>query len=158
MTITVNADLDVLSQEEFRPIAYEVMKEIFALHNDVGRFFDERVYQQALKSRQEKSLIAELVRDWGTCLDRSLYEEALVHFLGGPERAYGETDVYVDGKIVASQTVGLCSPQTAFKVTTMGDESDSFREHLIRFLSHTSLECMQWIDISRQRIRFETLV
>ena len=40
-----------LSQEEFGKIAYEVMNQVFSIHNEMGRFFDEKNYQHELAAR-----------------------------------------------------------------------------------------------------------
>ena len=39
------------SQEEFGALAYEVMEHVYAVHNEFGRFFDERVYKRELADR-----------------------------------------------------------------------------------------------------------
>lgn len=40
-----------ISQKEFGSIAYEVMTHVFDIHDEFGRFFDERVYKQELAAR-----------------------------------------------------------------------------------------------------------
>jgi GxxExxY protein len=40
-----------LSQSEFGEVAYEVMRHVFAIHNEIGRFFDERIYKSELAHR-----------------------------------------------------------------------------------------------------------
>lgn len=40
-----------LSQDEFGELAFEVMRHVFAIHNELGRFFDERIYKQELAHR-----------------------------------------------------------------------------------------------------------
>jgi GxxExxY protein len=40
-----------LSQEEFAPIAYDVLRCAFDLHREFGRFFDERIYKEELFRR-----------------------------------------------------------------------------------------------------------
>jgi GxxExxY protein len=40
-----------LSQNEFGDMAFHVMRHVFAIHNDIGRFFDERIYKQELAFR-----------------------------------------------------------------------------------------------------------
>lgn len=43
--------LSRISQKEFGEISYEVMEHVFAIHNDFGRFFDERIYKRELAAR-----------------------------------------------------------------------------------------------------------
>jgi len=40
-----------VSQDEFGTLAYDVMQHVFAIHNEFGRFFDERVYKRELADR-----------------------------------------------------------------------------------------------------------
>ena len=40
-----------IAQEEFKYLAYELLEHVFAIHNEFGRFFDERVYKRELADR-----------------------------------------------------------------------------------------------------------
>jgi GxxExxY protein len=51
MSIRVFSDLRSLSQDEFGAIAYRVMEHAFAVHHDMGRFFDEVIYRNAVFQR-----------------------------------------------------------------------------------------------------------
>lgn len=106
----------------------------------------------------EKSLVEEMVRDWGTALSRSLYEEAIVHFLGGPETVFGWTSVKRDGTVIAQQSVSLCAPGTALKVTTFNDDTETFINVLEHYVHHTDLQALQWINIGLKTIRFTTII
>ena len=105
----------------------------------------------------EKSLVKELLSDWGTGLERALYEEALIHFSGGSEQVFSEIDVVLDQATLAKQTVALCAPRIAFRLTTFENDSNGYRKDLIRFLNRTELDAIQWINISRNQLTFETL-
>ena len=48
MPITVKTPIRRLTQSEFGEIAYEVMGVVYRLQSELGRFFIERVYKQAL--------------------------------------------------------------------------------------------------------------
>ena len=48
MPIHVNAKTLRLEEKTFAQISYEVMRHIFAIHNDLGRFFDEKIYKREL--------------------------------------------------------------------------------------------------------------
>ncbi|MDF7801091.1 GxxExxY protein [Pontiellaceae bacterium B1224] len=260
MPVSVDAQLSELSQAEFSKVSYEVMAEIFALHRELGRLFDEIVYKNTLKSRMdnieteveikvsfrdfhksyfmdvlassgavlelkavdtlhqrhrsqllnyllltelkhgklvnlrpemvqhefinatqtleerqlfniqdsgwhssigfestEKSLLIELIRDWGTGLERSLYEEALIHLIADQNLINNEVDVLLNGNVVATQPVLLCSPSTALKLTTFENNTDIYRKDLCQFLAKTPLKTIQWINISRGLIALETI-
>jgi GxxExxY protein len=51
MPITLNFPVRRLSQREFAEIAFEVMRHIFAMHSELGRFFDEKIYKRELAHR-----------------------------------------------------------------------------------------------------------
>ena len=40
-----------LTQDEFAELSYEVMRCVFEIHNEFGRFFDEKIYKRELASR-----------------------------------------------------------------------------------------------------------
>ena len=46
-----------ISQAEFGELAYEVMRHVFAIHEDFGRFFDEKVYKKELAARIKNMLL-----------------------------------------------------------------------------------------------------
>jgi len=260
MSVSVDAHLTRLSQAEFSEISYEVMAEIFVLHRDLGRLFDEKVYKNTLKSRMkdvqteveikvsfrdfhksyyldvlassgavfelkavdtlhqrhrsqllnyllltglkhgklvnlrsemvqhefvnatqtlnerqlfniqdarwhpsigfesaEQSLLIALIKDWGTGLERALYEEALIHFFCDQKFINNEVDVVLNGNTVATQPVLLCSPDTALKLTTFENNTDVYRNDLSHFLAKTPLRTIQWINISRGLVALETI-
>src|SRR5688572_16390657 len=51
MPVECAASPVAVGQEEFHAIDRIVMGEIFSMHNSMGRFFDERIYQDALAHR-----------------------------------------------------------------------------------------------------------
>ena len=51
MPITIAHPLRVLDQKQLGAIAYELIELSFAIHNELGRFFDEDVYQNELLQR-----------------------------------------------------------------------------------------------------------
>jgi len=258
--ISVDAQLTKLTQAEFAEVAYGVMAEIFSLHGELGRLFDEKVYKNALADRicglqteveikvtykdfcksyyidalassgapfelkavdalhrqhrtqlvnyllltglqhgklvnlhpekvehefvnasqthserqhfnvrdslwqpadgfglSQKSLVVDILSDWGTGLERSLYQEALIHFFGGKDKVCSETHVVLNGKPISTQPVLLCDPTTAFRVTTFENNANNYRKDLLNFINSTALTAIQWINIARNRITFETL-
>lgn len=260
MSISIAIELAPMAQREFSSVAFDVMREIFTLRNELGCLFDERVYQCALAARVEnlltevridvtfqnfcksyfmdvvvsggavfelktvgtlndrhrsqllnyllltglhhgklvnlrseriehefvntnltrenttqftvddsrwqetvgfglaqKALVLEMLRDWGTCLERALYEEAIMHFLEGSEPAFTEINVCLRGAPVARQNAVLCAPDVAFRITAFEAISSAFEEHLHRYLNSTKLNGIQWLNISRNQVTFRTL-
>jgi GxxExxY protein len=51
MPVALNIPIRRLSQAEFGEVAYEVMQHVFAIHNELGRFCDEKIYKRELARR-----------------------------------------------------------------------------------------------------------
>jgi len=260
MPIHLPPGLRRLEEAEFEQVTYEVMEVIFKVHNQMGRLFDEPVYQRAIAQRIEGALVelplrvsfesfaktyyldllvrggalfelkaaevthdrhraqllnyllllelphgklvnfrGELVehefvnasltreervrfqvddanyvkiqdagvdlrvlfvpilRDWGTGLDLNLYEEVLVHFFGGENQVVRPVEIF-DGRVkVATQKLLLIFPDTALRITTLSRDLDQFEAHLRRFLQHTRLRNIQWVNVGRKLVVFRTL-
>jgi GxxExxY protein len=98
MPVHVDADIRRLDQQEFGRIAYDVMEQVFAVHNEMGRFFDEAIYRNAVASRIARSQTEVLVEvrfeDYRKpyYLDLlvnggAVFELKVVRTLGAPQRA-----------------------------------------------------------------------
>jgi GxxExxY protein len=99
------------------------------------------------------------VRDWGTGLDLSLYVDAATHFFGGRERVLSRTNIAIRGRVIGSQPVRLAAPGIALKVTTLPvADCQTFELHARRFLAHSCLTAIQWINVSASLLRFKTLL
>lgn len=260
MPVTVHAETCRLSSEEFKRIAYEVMKHVFAVHNEFGRCFDEDVYQReiarrcgglievpvevvhadfrklyfldllvangavfeiktvaALTDRHRNQLLhyllltelprgklvnlrtatvqhefvnapltlsdrtafttddtlwdggapcapelrdkcESLLRDIGTALSVALYEEAMIHLLGGEHVVRREVPILRDGEEINSQWLPLADARSGFRVTALNDKARrKFAAHLQRFLAHTPLQYLYWINIYRKKVTLSTL-
>lgn len=46
MPTTLPCPIRRLSQREFGELAFEVMRHVYAIHNEIGRFFDENIYKR----------------------------------------------------------------------------------------------------------------
>lgn len=102
-------------------------------------------------------LVAALA-DWGTGLDIHLYEQACTHFFGGPEKVLSEVEIVMEDRRLGTQPVRLAAPGVAFKVTTMSHSGFSaFEDHARRFLAHSTLDAIHWINIFRDTVVFKTL-
>ena len=258
MPIKVGAITHRLRESEFGCIAYDVMRCVFDIHNDPGRFFDEKIYKRELGNRYPGTrlevpiqvafdsfrklyfldalingsvpfefkiaesltdrhrsqllhylLLADLphgklvnmkteqvqhefvntmmrphyrkgfvvndsnwreigdksIREWftaflrdlGTCLEISLYEEALTYFLGGEKQVLKDIEVISASVSLGLQKFRLVVPGIAFKVTTLTDDLNLFEIHARRILNHTNLETFQWINVTRTEVLFQTI-
>ena len=109
-------------------------------------------------SRNLRTVTENILRDIGTGLDVSLYEEAVMYSLGGEDEVLREIDVFSDGQIIGRQKFKLSGPLTHFRITALDERSRSgYADHLRRFLKHTSLEAIHWINATRREVNFTTL-
>ena len=109
------------------------------------------------QSAQFEALINSLVGNWGVFLSVNLFIEALVYFLGGEEKVLHAVDIISDGVVVGRQKVKLLSYNTAFEITAFTKGIDSYKKQLVKFIKHTSLTHIQWVNFNRQQISFVTI-
>ena len=116
-------------------------------------------WDSSFPGSQKLRIAAEnLLRDLGTGLDVSLYEEAVMHSLGGEGEVLREIEVFGDGQIIGRQKFKLSGPLTHFRITALDERSrPGYADHLRRFLEHTSLEGIHWINATRREVTFTTL-
>lgn len=262
MPITCREQLTPLTRETFGPLSYDLMAEVLAIRQELGRFFDEKHYKRALGLRrpevrlevpvsiryqtfekryfidalvaagailefkavesltprhraqtlhyqmltglecgmlinvrpehvtreyvnclirpQERyrfqlltpswqtdlpgaqafyDILAELLYDWGSCLDLSLYEEGLVHFLGGEAAVLRPVKVHFDQAELGEQTFRLAADRVAFHLTALDSSiaQKQFVPHAQRLLAHTELDALLWANLDRHEITFRSL-
>lgn len=111
---------------------------------------------QELSDKPLRHWCEAFLRDVGTNLDLSLYEEALTHLLGGEEGVLQEVEVISPGVVLGRQKFRLVAPKVALKITAF-DMPTPFETHAQRLLAHTNLEAIQWINITRKTVSFRTI-
>lgn len=95
--------------------------------------------------------------DWGARLDPSLYRDAITHFLGGPSEVIREVEVRSGFGLLGKQRVHLIAPDVAFSVTSAVHHPDVVGDHQRRFLQHTTLRALQWINLAGQTATLTTI-
>ncbi len=93
----------------------------------------------------------------GSGLETILYEEAIIHSLGGHEKTDSEILVSVAGQTIGQQNMHLLSNCVALKVTSLDRSLDAHELHTRRLLAHTNLQAIAWINITLKQITFTTL-
>lgn len=98
MPVHIDADIRRLDQQEFGRIAYYVMEHVFAVHKEMGRFFEEDIYRNAVASRVASSRTEVLVEVRFEDYQKRYYIDLLVdsgavfelkaiRAIGAPQRA-----------------------------------------------------------------------
>jgi GxxExxY protein len=108
-------------------------------------------------SQNCKSILQEILLDWGAFLDTELYTDAITHFLGGSEKVIHTVEVVCGENVMGNQKVHLLNKETAFKITAATKNINFYKKDLLRFLSHTRLKSIQWINLNHHNIEFRTL-
>jgi hypothetical protein len=99
----------------------------------------------------------DLLQDWGAFLSASLYQEALIHLLGGESNIERRIGLHRDGLDLGGQRMFLHSPGIAFRVTGFTEGQSHLESHLRRLLALTELKSIQWINLNHAQIEFTTL-
>lgn len=141
MSVVTGMKLRRLPQEEFGPLAFDVMRDVFAMHAELGRFFDEKIYQRELARRR-------------TDVRREVPVE--VSFASFRKRYFLDA-VVGEGGLFEFKAHEASAPRVAVKLTAFSEELDAFETHARRFFRHTALEAMLWINISRTHVTLTTL-
>lgn len=103
------------------------------------------------------TVLRELLADWGAYLQLRLYEEALAWFLGGEERILRPVPLNRDGVALGNQALHQHADGVAFRLTATTEHRDRVEPHLRRFLAHTRLRAIQWLNFNHADIELTTL-
>lgn len=122
----------------------------YAVHDSAWNPFNEA-------SRRVRQIFLELLDDWGAFLQTSLYREAIVYLFGGPSVALRRIPIYDNNNLLGTHEVCLIADDTALALTALKDGKKPMRDHLQRFLDHTQLASIQWINMHNHDVEFQTL-
>ncbi len=104
----------------------------------------------------QQSLL-ELLRDWGTGLERCLYLEAMTFFLGGRDSVRHKVATLWHDKTIGEQTANLLAPGVAFEISCLQKGVDCYEKGLRQFLSSTTLDQILWANVVPGNVRFRLL-
>jgi GxxExxY protein len=98
-----------------------------------------------------------LIEDWGAFLELALYQEALVHFLGGEAAVFQPVTIRRSGQPLGSQTMFLLDREIALRLTAHTSGAERVEAHLRRLLQHCGLRAVQWVNLNHENIEFRTV-
>lgn len=111
-----------------------------------------------------RQLIMDLLQDWGTLLDLQLFYDAIAYFRGGEDCLIKPIPVLCNGQFLSTQKGPLLTPDIAVRLSAVKNDVKhpnsvrSYESHLRRFLSHTTLQAIHWINFNRQEISMKTIM
>lgn len=105
-----------------------------------------------------KQLMINLLNEWGAYLEVTLFYDAIAHFRGGEENVVKKIEVVNGLHVLGTQKAHLINSEIAFKITCMTKDEQYYENHLRRFVQHTRLKAIQWINFNHDRIAFKTVL
>ena len=99
-----------------------------------------------------RTVLLDLLADWGMYLDFSLYTQALTHFLGGKDRVIRMVPVARGSIPLGNQRMHLLSDHAAFHLTGFKGDLPAHEQHVRRILNLTCLEFIHWINLCRDEV------
>jgi len=104
-----------------------------------------------------KDLVTELVCEWGTGLDASLYTQAITHCLGGEDNVIRQLRMQIDAVPLGNQRFYIADDESAFRITTFQKPNQQSLTEFRRMIAPSPLKAFHWINIARHEIRFSTV-
>jgi len=105
-----------------------------------------------------RKLITDLLKDWGAFLDIRLFQEAVSYFRGGPKNFIRPVEIMGNNQVLGVQKLPLINNELAVRFTAIKGSANSYEKHLRRFLAHTPLHAMHWINFNKHKILMKTLI
>lgn len=109
------------------------------------------------RCRLFRATLESLLSEWGSGLDPALYREALTHFLGGEAKVLRAVEVVSACRSVGVQRVHHLTNDIAFSVTASLHRPAAVFEHQRRFIRHTRLRVIHWVNLNRQTVTLCTI-
>jgi len=118
----------------------------------------DRWRPQTARCRELCDLFAELLVAWGAFLDSHLYEQALIHFLGGEATVLQRVPLTRAGFPLGTQLVTLLTEAIGFRVTALSPAaSTGYEAQLRRFLGLTPLTTLHWLNLHHHELQLVTI-
>ncbi len=116
--------------------------------------FDERDY---VGDKFLSRLVRELVEDWGTGLNSSLYRRAILGCVGGASDSEQLIPMVSAGQSVGNQRFHLLSSDTALGVTTYSNPSPENKREFEKLIMISPLKQLHWVNIYHHQVRLVTI-
>ncbi len=107
-----------------------------------------------------EQMLSDLLHDWGTCLDLSLYEEAITHFYGSDGAVSPTANVSLNGESLGPKAMRFVEGRITFKLTCFDDEKSmtDFAYHGQKLVNHTDIDALLWANIGRHHVILRCLI
>ena len=102
-------------------------------------------------------MIRELVEDWGTGLDASLYRRAILHCLSSEAEPERMLPMRSGEHSIGNQRFHLLDPETALGVTTFAQPTAENVQEFVKLISSSPLCKLQWLNITLHHVTLSTI-
>jgi len=103
------------------------------------------------------NLVVELLRDFGTCLSVSLYQEAIDCLLSTELASPAMFPISINKKIIGNQRFHLASRDEAYRITAFNRTIPDYKAQLQNLLRLSPLRAIHWINIEAEAVTFSTV-
>ena len=103
------------------------------------------------------TLVRELIEDWGTGLDASLYRRAILSCLGSGAEPYQMLPMKSGEHSIGNQRFHLLNGETALGVTTYSDPNSANLHDFQKLIAASPLRCMHWVNITHHQVTLTTI-
>ncbi len=103
-------------------------------------------------------LVLEMLRDLGTGLSLSLYQEIVVHLLGGEESIVAMIPLTHGDTTFGNQRFYLANSTESFHITCLQNVTDQYERQLQSLLQLSPLDATHWINIDVKCVTFKTVM
>ncbi|MFA6714039.1 MAG: GxxExxY protein [Victivallales bacterium] len=144
----------------FRPASVEYSFVSTTLTNEDRYDFsiDTTDFKEATKKcKKLESILTALLKEWGAFLDCRLFNEALIHFLGGSKNIVCPVKIYFDKQIVGQQKMHLLDNATAFHLSGITRAFKGYEKNIISLIKHTNIKIVQWVNFNQRDISIKTI-
>ncbi len=98
-----------------------------------------------------------LLDDWGTGLELPLYQQALIHLLGGEDAATKMLPMKRDSKQIGNQRFQLVDEDSAFRLTAFQTSPSGYASQISRLLNRSPLNAIHWIQLASHQVTCTTI-
>ena len=102
-------------------------------------------------------LCVDLIRDWGTCLSISLYQEAIDSLLDGDDVGLRMLPLTRGSKLLGNQRFHLVNHEEALQLTAFTKSEQDYEQQLKRLLEISPLRAIHRINIAPHCVSFTTI-
>jgi len=113
--------------------------------------------EKSVAAKRLKSITIDLLNDWGAFLDTDFYKEAIGYLYDTRASVMQPVEIKSGSTFLGKQKLALLSPKETFCISSIRNGTSTYQTHLHRFLKHTTLKQLHWINIDNLKIQFQTL-